>query len=247
MKSQMSFVCTVIAVFALLCIGSPAWADNIALCPNTAGVDGYGGETFTNVAGAPAPCGANGAVQMYVPNETTGYARLAWSLNGVSLGTLAGATANVGFVGVDQPFYMLGFYDATDGLGQGAATDQILMIEFQSSSLNGNTLALDPNATLFNLYDNTTGKYLNLGAGGQHDVNTLAGWLSADPFLKGEALGQIRIGIGMAGGGTDPITATVYSLDLSTVPEPTSVTLLLTLLGTAGLGVRLKQRRSRRG
>ena len=75
------------------------------------------------------------------------------------------------------------------------------MIEFQSSSLNGNTLALDPNATLFNLYDNTTGKYLNLGAGGQHDVNTLAGWLSADPFLKGEALGQIRIGIGMAGGG----------------------------------------------
>ena len=121
MKSQMSFVCTVIAVFALLCIGSPAWADNIALCPNTAGSGRYGGETFTNVAGAPVPCGTNGAVKDVRAERKSGYARLARSLNGVSLGTLAGATANVGFVGVDQPFYMLGFYDATDGLGQGSA------------------------------------------------------------------------------------------------------------------------------
>jgi len=193
---------------------------------------------------------------MYIPNATTGYARLAWDSTvagypaGLTLGNLAGANADVAFTGDDQPFYMLAFTDSTDSLGQTDATDQILMIEFQSSSLTGlgnDTMALDPSTTLFNLYDNTQSFYLGTG---QHDTNSLDGWLTTYSFLTGEALQQVRIGIGMAGGDTNPQSLTVNSLDIETpnngaVPEPTSILLLLTVVGITGKGIyrRLPQNR----
>src|SRR5208283_3158626 len=112
--------------------------------PNAAGQNGYGSDTFTNLPGPlDSTCGTNSAVTMYIPNATTGYARLAWDSTvagypaGLTLGNLAGANADVAFTGDDQPFYMLAFTDSTDSLGQTDATDQILMIEFQSSSLTG--------------------------------------------------------------------------------------------------------------
>jgi hypothetical protein len=188
---------------------------------------------------------------MYIPNETSGYARLAWDSSagypaGLTLGNLGGVAANVQFTGSDEPFYMLAFTDLTKGLGQNNANDQILMIEFQPSALVGNTLGLNPTTTLFNLFDNVTGTYLGTG---QSDVNTLAGWGIVHPFLEGESLQQVRIGIGMAGGGSDSVTLTVNSVDLtapSAVPEPTSLLLLLTVVGATGWGIRRRQPRNRR-
>ena len=165
-----------VAVLGLVGITSPARADNYVLCPNAASTSGYGGDTFTAASGGPASCGANSAVTMYIPNETSGYARLAWDSSagypaGLTLGNLGGVAANVQFTGSDEPFYMLAFTDLTKGLGQNNANDQILMIEFQPSALVGNTLGLNPTTTLFNLFDNVTGTYLGTG---QSDVNTLA-------------------------------------------------------------------------
>ena len=113
------------------------------------------------------------------------------------------------------------------------------MLEFQTTTLSGTNMGFDPNATQVNLYDNNNGFYL---AGGQADTKTLAGWLSTFPSLGAESLQQVRIGIGLAGGGTDPESITVNSLAITTpssVPEPrgTSLLLLTVLLGM-GLVVR---------
>jgi hypothetical protein len=186
---------------------------------------------------------------MYIP-DSTDYARLAWLSGtagypvGLTLGNLSGASADVLYAGNDEPFYMLSFHDSTNLLGAGAG-DQILMIEFQSSTLTGNSLILDPNGTKFNLIDNVTGVYLQ---GGQQDTNTLSGWLTLDPFLAGDSLEQIRIGIGLSGGDSGPVSATVNSLDVTTpaVPEPTALLLLLTFLGFTGLGITRRTLRTRR-
>ena len=209
------------------------------LCPNQANGNGYGGDTFTPTVGSlDATCGADSAITMFIPNESSGYARLAWVSGtaasypaGLALGGLLGLNADVVYTGPsdDQPFYMLAFTDSSNGLGQRASIDQILMLEFQSSTLSGNGLGLDPKTTEFNLYDNTAGEYLNQSNGGQQYTNTLAGWLSVDPFLASESLQEIRVGIGMAGGGSSPESLTVNSLDVTT-PEPTSLVLLLVLI-----------------
>jgi len=158
----------------------------------------------------------------------------------LTIGDLAGATANVvDFKGVQEPYYELGFYDPNSNFSQDP-TDHILMIENQSSTLNGNTMALDPNSTLFDLYDNTTGVYLQ---GGQ--IHTLAGWFGTDSFLAGESLRYVEIGFGYAGSSGPGVSFTVNSVDLA-VPEPTSLLLLLTLVGATGLGVRVKRLRNRR-
>jgi hypothetical protein len=185
---------------------------------------------------------------MDVTTETD-YARLMWDSSvtnypaGLTLGNLVGLSASVpAFSGQpgDQPYYMLAFTDLSDSLGQTANTDQILMLEFQTTTLSGTTMAFDPNATQVNLYDNTSGFYLE---GGQPDTETLAGWLATFPLLGAESLQQVRLGIGLAGGGTDPESITVNSLAITTpssVPEPRGTSLLLV---TALLGVGLVVRR----
>ncbi|MGA3040033.1 MAG: PEP-CTERM sorting domain-containing protein [Bryobacteraceae bacterium] len=241
-----------VTLLGLVAIANPARADS--LCPNAALPGGFGG-TATAVSGPlDGTCGANSAVQLQISTETD-YGKLQFNSGmtgypaGLTLGNLASLTADVLFSGHpgDQPYYLLDFTDSSDTLGQANATDQILLIEFQPSTLSGDTLAVDPNATLFNLYDNTNGNYLE---GGQSDTNTLAGWLSSDPSLSGESLQGVWLGIGLASGGGNSESLTVNSLDIeggpASVPEPTSLLLLLTVVGAIGLGIQRKQARNRR-
>jgi hypothetical protein len=238
------FTAAAVALLGLVGITSSR-ADT--LCPTTANQNGSGNYSFTTLPGpAGSPCAS--AVQITI-NTAQDYARLAWDSSsagypaGLTLGNIASASAQVGLDEAgDQPFYMLAFTDPTRGLGQTYATDQILMIEFQPSTVTGDTMAFNGTTGLFNLFDNTQGFYLE---GGQQDAHTLDYWLANDSFLDNEALQQVRIGIGLAGGPGPSQSVIVDSLDVN-VPEPTSLLLLLTLVGATGLGVRVRQLRNRR-
>jgi len=237
----------------LLCslgLAGPATAGVITLCPSQAnpGVGGFG-VVGTDVAGPlDATCGADSAVKIDI-GASTDYGKLQFGSStpgwptGLTLAGLGGLSANVDYStgGSDQPYFLLPFIDSSDSLGQGAASDQILMIEFQSNALSGNTLAADPSTTLFNLYDNTTGSYLQ---GGQHHTNTIAGWLSTYTALDSEELQGIWIGEGLTGTDTGAESLTVNSLDV-TVPEPSSIALFGAAL--AGLGFMGFTRRRRAG
>jgi hypothetical protein len=215
------------------------------LCPSQATVGGFGG-TASDVSGPlDGTCGANSAVQINIPS-TTDYGKLQFNSSMpnypsyLPLQGLLGLSANVSFTssGTDQPFFMLDFTDSSNSLGQTAVSDQILMIEFQSSTLSANILAVDPASTLFNLYDNTTGTYLE---GGQSHTNTIDGWLSSFPAMGSEALNGIWIGEGLTSGNTGPESLTVNSLEVRSVPEPSSIALFgagLAILGFLGLGRR---------
>jgi hypothetical protein len=217
------------------------------LCPNAATPGGFGG-TATNVSGPlDGTCGPNSAVQLSIPAETD-YGKLMFNSSmsgypaGLTFGNLSSISANVAFSGQpgDQPYYLLAFTDASNSLGQASATDQILMIEFQSSTLSGNTLAVDPSATLFNLYDNNTGIYLQ---GGQQNKDTISGWLTSHSSLANESLQGIWLGIGLAGGGTSPETLTVNSLSVAAVPEPETYAMLLAGLGLLGFMARRRKQK----
>jgi len=239
---MLSYPAVAIALLGLVGITIPARANDIAVCPSDA------------VVNADYPFTTSGCAATITVSNLLNYSRLMWDSTvpgypAVDLGELGGVSAGVTNSGAGQPYYMLAFTDSTDGLGQTNAADQILMLEFQAtttSGVGGDTLAVDPNATLFNLYDNSVGCYLQANGHGclaaaQQQTNTLDGWLTADTFLAGEAVQQVRIGIGYAGGSGPSETLTVNSLDISTTPEP--ATLGIAGAGFAALGLLRRRRR----
>lgn len=225
-------------------LATPAEAgqSTVTLCPGAGTTGGINQTAGTTTGPLDGSCGTNSAVTLSI-DHSTDYAKITFDSGstgyppGLALGDLVSASANVQYTGTAaEPYFMLAFTDASHGLGQASATDQLLLIEFQASTLSGTTLALDPAATLFNLYDNTTGVYL---AGGQHVTHTLADWLSANPQLATEALQEIRIGMGLTGSDVGAESMTVNSLTVSSVPEPAT----LALLGAGLLGLAVTRRR----
>lgn len=248
---------TAVALLLSATAGSGVARASLILCPNQALQGGFG-NTFTPVAGSEdGTCGNNSGETLALANDTN-YAKLMWNTstdpNGpsteaipsdITLSDLPVVNANVTF-NADQadvsPFFMVSFSDPTDSLGQNNASDQILLIEFQNLGISGvgaTTMTLDPNATQFNLYDNTTGHYL---LGGQADTNTVNSWLATYAALGSDSVNGIWLGEGLAGGpcvGDCTETLTVDSAQIaSTAPEPSTLALLL--LGTGALWTRVR-------
>jgi hypothetical protein len=240
------------ALLGPLGLSVPAWAGNstATLCPSSATTGGFG-QTITAVAGPlDGVCGANSAVQVDIEHSND-YGRLAFDTTsvypgGLTLGGLAGVSADITFSGTGsnppQPFFMLAFQAPGTALGQTNPNNQILMIEFQPSTLAGTIMAIDPGSTLFNLFDNDAGTYLLNGAPdphGQQNVHTLDEWLAQYPTLADTPLPEIRVGLGLTGGDAGAESMTVNSLTVSAVPEPASIA----LFGVAVLGFGVMRRR----
>jgi hypothetical protein len=227
---------TLPAIVLMAAIGTLPAKANLLLCPNAANQGGFGSDTFTPAPGSQdATCGANSAIIMSITTNTD-YARLEWTGTGLTLGTLGLTTAKVTLVAPagDQPYYMMTFQDTGDVLGAPAG-DQMLMLEFQPSTVSGNSMVLDPTTTLFNIYDNTTSTYF---LGGQSNAHPLDYWLTTYSALSSDAITGFRIGEGLAGGcgGSCPVSLTIDHVDVSsTVPEP--ATFGLAGLALLGLGV----------
>ena len=242
-RSKRSFVLLAMVVAASLLSIRVGRADTF-LCPGAANQNTQVGGVYTVVGGI-GSC-SNVAVQLYIPKDTD-YARLEWTGIGLTLGELGDSNATVAFTADkagDQPYYMMTFQSSTN-LGQsgtpgGNINDQIMMLEFQTTTTTGGNMALDPDSTLFNLYDNSTGYYLQ---GGQQDARTLDSWLGTPLGLSGDAITGLRIGEGLAGGctGSCSETLTVYSLDVGG-PTPEPGTLDMFGLGLAGCALVGKRR-----
>jgi hypothetical protein len=217
------------------------------LCPNQAAQGGFGNLFSSSVGPEDGSCGADSAVTMSVSNVAN-YAKLTWDSTDsgypadLTLGDLGGVTASVTNSGAGEPYYELEFYASNLSLGQVNPSDELLLIEFQPTTISGGTMAVDPNSTVFDLYDNSVGCYLTPNttpatpcSSSQGTAQSLDAWIAQDSGLSGEAIGEIRIAIGLAAGSGDGESLTVDSADVTetATPEPSS----LLLLGTGLLGL----------
>jgi len=222
-----------IAIAAALAITPAALAGS--LCPNAAGFI-YSDGSAVNVSGPlDSTCGSNSAVQLSISNSATQTASLYWSTTatGLTVGNIGSFDTSVVFNPVsasDQPYYILDFHDPSGVFGE-TSGDKILMIEFQSGNVSGGSMLLDPNSTLFNVYDATTDAYL---LGGQSDAKTLDQWLA---LYSGLGSDTTWVGVEMGNGGSgDAETLTIESASYTVAaatPEPSS----LLLLGSGLLGL----------
>jgi hypothetical protein len=252
MKGSISKVTTSLAVLTAAVLAStfaPS-ASATTLCPNQATVGGIPGTFSSSTVSGPldGTCGTNSAVKIDI-DHSTGYGKLQFQSGmpgfpvGLTLGGLSGASANVAFTsaGSDQPYFLLPFVDSSGSLGQSDPAHQIVLIEFQSTTLAGNTLGLDPGATLFNLYDNTTGVYLQ---GGQQDKKTLNDWLSAFAILGSTQLQGIWVAEGLTANDVGAESLTVNSLTItSTTPIPAALPLFASGLGVIGFAAARRRKR----
>ena len=213
---------------ALLLLGLPGTGSAVVLCPNQATPGGFGSYTFAPFVGSQdSICGANSGVTLAISPDTD-YAKLMWNAPsplpaGLTLGNLGGVSALVTSYAQQavDPYFILAFTDASKSFGQASATDQMLLIEFQPLGISGvgqTTMTINPNTTLFNVYDNATGTYL---LGGQSHTNTLHGYLTTYPALATESLSGVWLAIGLAGGCGTPggclESLAVDSVNLTTI------------------------------
>jgi hypothetical protein len=224
-------------------MGVPAFATT--LCTSGATIDGPG-TTATSTTVSGTNCSTDTKISI---TTDTGYGKVTYMPgspsnypSNLTLGNLSSLSANVSFTSSqssDQPYIELAFTDSSDSLGQASATDQILLLEFEPTTITGgNTLAANPGTTLFNLLDNTTNNYLE---GGQADAQTLDYWLTTFSGLDSESIQQIRLAIGLAGGScaTCSESLTIDSLDIeeaAATPEPGTLCMVATgMLSLAGI------------
>jgi len=231
-----------LALIGAMFAGLPAVASTI--CPSSASYI-YSDGTATNVAGPlDGTCGADSAVQLTIPNDSVDGASIYFSnaQTGLTLGNVASIGASVAFssdVASDEPYYVFDFHDTSGVFGE-TAGDKILFLENQSPNVSGSSMSLSPTATLFDVYDDTTGLYLN---GGQSNVKTLDQLLAADPGLSSDPT-YIGIAIGDDGGCAGPcsesLTVNSFTVnETAATPEPSSFLLLGTgLASLAGMARR---------
>src|ERR1035437_7380979 len=156
----------VLFVLMLTLTAIPAMAGS--LCPGTAWMGGDSGGSVELHSGS-GICAD--VATLSVTNDNTQSAGLLWGSStfgstGLTAGTIGSFDTAAIFSGSSQPDYMLDFHDYSNVFGEGVGGDKILLIENQSSGLSGGTsgtMSLDPNATLFAVYDSTTLAYLNGG------------------------------------------------------------------------------------
>lgn len=214
MRISLSALFTMVAVLAI----TPAALAG-SLCPNTAWIYSDGTQS--------GPSGSCGAVTLSIANDNTDTASVYWGSSsngstGLTVGNIGSFNTSVAFSGAAgaEPYYILDFKDASGLFGE-TSGDKILMIENQSGNLIGNDMLLNPNATLFNVFDDTTETYL---LSGQADVKTLDAWLALYPGLSNI---PTWVGVEMGNGGSGvPATMTVYGADYTVTPEPSSLLLL---------------------
>jgi hypothetical protein len=252
---------------ALLVWGSMGSAKaGTLLCANQALQGGYpfggGTDTISAFSGTQdAACGNTNSGETLAISTDQDYLKLEWDTisdpNGVSpqplpsgltVGGFSGASALVSFTGSagDSPFFLLSFADPSGSFGQANTGDQILLIQDEdNSALSGagfTTLGVDPNTTLFDLYDNTTDSYLSAYGVSQATPTTINALLAADSNLGGDSLNGVWLAIGLAGcsSGCPSESLQVDSASLTT-PEPGSMALLFA--GVCAVGV-LRRRKA---
>ncbi|MGN6591121.1 MAG: PEP-CTERM sorting domain-containing protein [Sphingomicrobium sp.] len=133
----------------------------------------------------------------------------------------------------------MSFIDGINSLGRVNAADQILLIEFQPTTLAGNTLGSIPlqSVQFIRQYSMRVPARLPIGQ------NTLDAWLSMFAALGSEQLQGNWIAEGLTATNTGAESLTINSLDVAATPLPATLPLFAGGLGALGyFGIRRKRK-----